>query len=181
MTGEKGTTTKTEFPLAPWSKSVWIITLLATGFLLALIGWFLHLGIANGSRPGSAAAAFAIAGIALVLLLLLLVFAPSKYVLTPTDLIVWRLGPKVHIGLDEIESVEPLADRSGLHGVIRVLGDGGAFGYYGLFYNRKLGAFRAYVTRTDSLVLIRRKNHDPVLLSPRDPAAFIEQINKARA
>jgi hypothetical protein len=164
-----------DFPLASWGKSVWIITLAFIGLLLALAGWFLYLGIV---RWPQSPAYFVLSGILIVLLLLTLVFAPRKYVLTPTDLVISRLGPNVRIGWEQVESVEVLADRSLLHGVIRVLGVGGVFGSYGLFCNWKSGTFHAYITRTDGLVLIRRKKDDPVLLSPGDPAGFVEQVRE---
>jgi hypothetical protein len=167
-----------DFPLAPWGKGIWIITVLSVGVLIVLAGAFLYRGVANGPESGGSALYFVLSGALVVLILLLLVFAPRKYVVTPTSLVVSRLGPKVRIGFEQIESVELLADRSMLHGVIRVMGVGGVFGCYGLFCNWKSGTFRAYVTRTEGLVLIRRKKGDPVLLSPCDPAGFVEQVQK---
>jgi hypothetical protein len=169
---------KTEFPLAPWSRSVWIITVAFVGLFLGLASFFCYRGVVGGSRPAIATINFVFSGMLIVLLLGMLIFAPHKYVLTPTSLVVFRLGPKVRIGFDQIESIELLVDRSLLGGVVRVMGVGGVFGYYGLFWGWKAGRFRAYITRTDRLVLIRRKQADPVLLSPRDPNAFVEQVKR---
>jgi len=170
-----------DFPLAPWGKSAWIITLACVGGLVALAGWFFYRGATHGPTPGGAVISFVIGGALLVLLLLLLAFAPRKYVVTPSGLVISRLGPKVRIGFEQMESVELVTDPAMLRGVIRVMGVGGAFGWYGRFWGRKLGAFHAYIVRTDGLALIRRKKDDPVLLSPRDPAGFVEQVKKQMA
>ncbi len=68
---------------------------------------------------------------------------------------------------------------------IRLLGNGGVFAGVGIFWNRPLGVFRAYVTSAswrDTLQVQTRRGK--VLVTPRDPVAFAvaiaEQCLKAK-
>jgi hypothetical protein len=58
---------------------------------------------------------------------------------------------------------------------LRLWGNGGLFSGTGIFWNRRWGIFRAYVTRTrhDELVLVETMDGRKVLISPEDPAAFV--------
>ncbi|MEK7643240.1 MAG: PH domain-containing protein [Patescibacteria group bacterium] len=64
---------------------------------------------------------------------------------------------------------------------IRLFGSGGFYGGYGLFWNKAWGKFYAYVTRTDTLVLITPKegSGQRVLISPDDPDGFIAATQQA--
>lgn len=57
---------------------------------------------------------------------------------------------------------------------LRLWGNGGLFSGTGIFWNRRWGIFRAYVTRAkhDELVLVETAR-TKVLISPEDPAAFV--------
>jgi len=99
-------------------------------------------------------------------------YAPQKYVVTQTEIVVSRHGPNVIIPLTSVTSVEPV----GLKGVIRTCGAGGFFGSWGWFYCRALGSFRAYVTRGDRTVLVRLAGKKPVVLSPDAPEGFIQAV-----
>lgn len=58
---------------------------------------------------------------------------------------------------------------------LRLWGNGGLFSGTGIFWNRRWGIFRAYVTRArhDELVLVETADGKKVLISPEDPAAFV--------
>jgi hypothetical protein len=57
---------------------------------------------------------------------------------------------------------------------IRVCGNGGLFAGSGIFWSRKLGLFRAYVTtnKPTEMVLIETAK-TKILISPQDPAAWL--------
>jgi hypothetical protein len=63
---------------------------------------------------------------------------------------------------------------------IRLCGNGGVFGGSGIFWNRRYGVFRAYVTRSQpsELVLVET-NTRKIIISPEDPAGFIRFGNPA--
>lgn len=98
--------------------------------------------------------------------------APVAYNLSDGHLTVlyrWgrkRFGPVV--SCSRIEGPFPMA--------IRLFGNGGLFAGTGIFWNRSLGIFRAYVTRgrPSELVLVRTTNR-PVLISPENPSRLIDE------
>jgi hypothetical protein len=100
--------------------------------------------------------------------------APVAYEASPAALtIVFRLGSK-HFGpVVRAGRVEKSTDRS-----IRLWGNGGLFAGTGIFWNGTWGIFRAYVTKSDreSIVLVETRT-GKVLVSPKDPSAFIEALN----
>jgi hypothetical protein len=80
---------------------------------------------------------------------------------------------KVRVPRSDISSATPVGWRD-LGFNMRVFGSGGFFGVYGLFYNKKIGYYWAYATRTDCTVLIHRKHGWPLMLSPDEPEALLE-------
>lgn len=58
----------------------------------------------------------------------------------------------------------------------RVLGTWGLFGMYGVFRNPNRDWYRAYVTRSDGIVMMTRRQRPPLLLTPDDPDAFVRAI-----
>jgi Bacterial PH domain len=149
------------YPAAPVSRSIKIIT----AFVMLLSAVLILVSVYD--------AALLIAGILLVLLSLgAYLRAPVAYDLSDGRLTVlyrWgkrRFGPVVNCS--RIDASFPMA--------IRLWGNGGLFAGTGIFWNRTLGIFRAYVTRgkPSELVLVRTANR-PVLISPENPARFIDE------
>jgi hypothetical protein len=68
-------------------------------------------------------------------------------------------------------------DRFSIWTALRLCGNGGVFGGSGIFWNRRYGVFRAYVTRNQpsDLVLIETKQRR-IIISPIDPKNFIEPL-----
>jgi hypothetical protein len=96
-------------------------------------------------------------------------FAPRRFEVDDGRLRVRRRGfGGKEFGLEgQAKRVEP----SRLLG-IRLLGSGGAFGWYGLFWNRSLGRYRAYVTDRSRIVEVGT-DQGMVVLSPDDPDRFL--------
>ncbi len=64
------------------------------------------------------------------------------------------------------------------NGLLKVMGNGGMFGYTGGFRNRKLGSFRAYATNWSHAVSITSETDSfSIVVSPENPALFIQSIN----
>ena len=64
---------------------------------------------------------------------------------------------------------------------IRLFGNGGLFAGQGFFWNRMFGVFRAYVTsaRPADMVLVETAKRK-ILISPRDPQAFVQAWESSR-
>lgn len=116
-------------------------------------------------------ALLAFAGMSLFFVLLVF-FAPMNYLVSADGVIVWRWGPKYVIPVETICGIE----ETRLSGVIRTCGVGGFLGSWGWFRARDIGSFRAYVSRSDRMVMIRRKDDVPVVVTPDDAQGFVEAV-----
>jgi len=84
-----------------------------------------------------------------------------------------RMASDVDIPIRDIESIE--FDPDGMKRSLKVFGNGGVFGFYGKFWNRKYGKYRAFVTDLKKVVVIRT-GENIFMLSPEEPEKFIEKI-----
>jgi len=99
-------------------------------------------------------------------------FAPVKYIVRPSAIIVWRYGPKIPIPISIVTGVKPVE----LKKVMRTCAAGGAFGSYGSFYCKSLGSFRGYVSRKNRLVAIMTTKGTLFVVSPDDREGFIAAV-----
>ena len=100
-------------------------------------------------------------------------FAPVAYEVSDGRLtVVFHAGRKC---FGPVVSCSRIAER--LPFTIRLFGNGGLFAGSGIFWNRRYGIFRAYVTsaRPQDAVLVQTANHK-VVITPEDPQAFVENI-----
>ena len=78
-----------------------------------------------------------------------------KVTVDDATLVIHRQIGKVRIPLNSITKVET-KDEIGLD--LRLWGISFFFGHYGLFYNRSLGRYRAYVKNGDQMVVVHTPN-----------------------
>jgi hypothetical protein len=78
-----------------------------------------------------------------------------KVTVDDSALVIHRQIGKVRIPLNSITKVET-KDEIGLD--LRLWGISFFFGHYGLFYNRSLGRYRAYVKNGDQMVVVHTPN-----------------------
>jgi hypothetical protein len=160
------------FPVAPLDRftrmvsfAVVVFLALATGLLAATI-----------PEPGPSLAAvlfgIAVLGISFG-------YAPAAFETAPGQLRVHRrlFGVKAFaLG----GTAGRVSWRIGL-GSIRLVGSGGLWGWYGLFWRRDVGSYRAYVTDRSRLVACETADGRAVLVSPADPEAFVRALEAVRA
>jgi len=104
-------------------------------------------------------------------------YSTRGYEITDRSIVVRRLIGAVRIPLDDLRELRA-ATRDDFRGCIRLWGNGGFFGYYGLFRTSKLGKCTWYVTnRANAVVLITASK--TVLLSPDDVDAFLAAVRSA--
>ena len=165
---------------APWSITTWIVTIAAllvvvvifTGILKAILTEQIY-------NKQTQAWLFLVWVIPLTIIVLTVLFAPVKYTITNSMIIVNRLGPNVLIPIESIEEIRRLQKKE-LGIALRLFGSGGFFGGYGLFYTSRLGIFNAYVTNRETLVFIKCDNGKKILLSPERPEEFLGIVAQAR-
>lgn len=98
-------------------------------------------------------------------------YAPVAYIIENKQLIVIRRINRKIFG--PVVKCSSISDDKPSFG-IRIWGNGGLFAGTGIFWNRKYGIFRAYVTtgNRDYLVLVETPS-DKVIITPEDPEQFI--------
>lgn len=78
------------------------------------------------------------------------------------------------ISLEDVQQAR-LAKPSDLRGTIRLMGNGGVFGYYGVFRTSALGVCRWYVTNRSNAVVVTAGGRT-FLFSPDDREGFLSAI-----
>ena len=101
-------------------------------------------------------------------------YSPKGYEVGDRCIVVKRLIGNVRIPLDGLLEARAAASDD-LAGCIRTFGNGGLFGYYGLYRTSKLGKCTWYVTdRSKAVVVITGAK--TAVLSPADPDGFLKAI-----
>lgn len=105
--------------------------------------------------------------------------SPLSYVVTPEFICIKRIFGNAIIPLSSVREVR-VAVPEDLKGSLRVFGNGGLFGYYGLFRTSALGICNWYITnRSKAVVLITAGK--AVLVSPEDMTGFVDTVQSMAA
>lgn len=155
---------------APWSVGVKIITVLGLALLLGIS----FIGSQKISESEPLLARLAAALLPLVILLGTLPFIVRGYVIADGELRIERLGWENRFALADVVSVE--ANPDAMRWSLRLFGDGGLFGYFGWFWNRRLGTYRAYGTNPKNTVVLKL-NDRTIVVTPHDPARFVAEVS----
>ena len=124
------------------------------------------------------AESWVIAALNLLLVALAFAYSPRGYKVHGNDVLVERLLHDVRIrGVRAARRVT----RDELSGSFRLFASGGLFGYFGLFRNAALGTTRWYVTDRGEAVLLRTAEGTQAIVSPDEPALFLEKLKVAES
>lgn len=114
------------------------------------------------------------AGLGALILALSYAYSPRGYTISEQAILVQRLIGAARIPLDGIRELR-IAGADDFEGCIRLFGNGGLFGYYGLYQTSKLGKCTWYVTnRANTVVVITGAK--TVVFSPADVDGFLAAI-----
>jgi hypothetical protein len=111
----------------------------------------------------------------LVIFFGIFIFRPVSYSITDQEVIIHRPWKDVKINQKDIQSVEIL-DENFAKNTLRTFGVGGLWGYFGKFTHSSLGSMDWYVTRRDTLVLLKIVGNKKVVLSPDELNYFVETL-----
>jgi hypothetical protein len=107
-----------------------------------------------------------------------LYFRPGRFVVSPEGLeLVWPIRRR-SIPRAELESAElvTMNEVSRDRGFLMRVGAGGLWGGFGMLWSSEGKHLDFYISRMDGLVLVTRRHDRPLLLTPDDPAGFVEAI-----
>src|SRR5512135_2997234 len=156
-----------EFPAAPWAPKLKFGSVVAVAVCAAIAATS---GVVppRGAAPVGAIAYFLLVVPPLVIACALL-FVVRGYRIEARTLGVRRLLWVTRVPLDGLQRA--WHDAEAMQRSIRIFGNGGLFSISGLFRNRSLGSYRAFVTRPDRAVVLRTATR-VVVISPVEPRAF---------
>lgn len=103
-------------------------------------------------------------------------FTIRGYSLTHDAILIQRLLWATRVPLAGLKSIT--FDPNAMRWSIRTFGNGGCFSFSGYFSNRRLGAYRAFVTDPRRTVVLRY-SHRTVVVSPDRPEAFVDKISRS--
>ena len=106
-------------------------------------------------------------------------WSPRGYAVSDGSIEVKRLIGRARIPLDGLREARA-ATKDDFRGCLRLFGNGGLFGYYGLFRTSKLGKSTWYVTNRGKAVVVVT-GEKTVLFSPDDVEGFIAAIGAPTA
>ncbi|MCA9750573.1 MAG: hypothetical protein KC591_00135 [Gemmatimonadetes bacterium] len=103
-------------------------------------------------------------------------FRPTRFVIHPDRLEVhWplkrRAVPRQQVAEVRVLGRRALLDSTGW--TVRI-GAGGLWGGFGWLWTRRKGIVEMYISRTDEFVWMERPEGRPLLITPEEPAAFVQ-------
>ena len=117
---------------------------------------------------------FAIGAVGWLVVAVCYAYSPLGYVVSERSISVRRLIGRVRIPLEGVREIRAAA-ADDFRGCIRLWGNGGMFGYYGLFRTAKLGKCTWYVSnRSKAVVLITEAK--TIVFSPDDVDGFLAAV-----
>lgn len=154
-----------EFKTAKLDTQATIISILTTTFLVGL-SFFFIIKVPFGWI-------FAILMMSIVVCSYLL--SPQKYYLAGGNFIIEKvIGSKIAIPLNEIDGFRRISDFCKLK-PMRALGNGGLFGYYGIFTTRDYGNINCQLTSLKNVCIIKTKKGN-YAISPLELGRFEEYL-----
>ena len=70
-------------------------------------------------------------------------------------------------------------DPEAMKRALRVFGNGGMFAFTGIFHNKRVGRFHAYVTDRGRAVFLELADGKKIAVSPDDPRGFVRRVRSA--
>jgi len=152
---------------APWGKSLCWMSSFSVAILALAVVPAVVLGRTEWARL-------------MVLLPLLLLpgaalFVIRHYTIEPNALAIQRLLWTTRLPLSGLQSAEAVPGV--MRGSLRLFGNGGMFSITGLYRNRALGNYRAFVTDQTKTVVLRFPKRT-VAVSPENPERFVAEISQ---
>ncbi|WP_237058656.1 PH domain-containing protein [Microbulbifer sediminum] len=155
---------------APWSRQLKWLTALATLLLLAIPA------ILMARAPADPPTIYQVSiWLPVAILALSTLFVIRGYTLNGNTLYIIRPLWKTRLSLDGLQEV--FADPEAMHGSIRIFGNGGLFGYIGLFQNKTIGRYRAFATDQQRAVVLRFPERN-LVVTPGRPEKLVALLEE---
>ncbi len=127
----------------------------------------------TGSGPANLFIAFSGPGIILVLCLAMYRLKIRSITVDDQSITIDRKVKPVTIRFSDITAIRKVDD---MKFAIRTFGNGGLFGYTGLFYKKGTGSMTWYCTQRTNYVLIQKTNGNKIVITPDNSDGFVRDI-----
>lgn len=155
--------------IAKLSKTAFIITLFFNIILLSIL--FVNPLMSNYHLPLSTI-------FILFLPILTHLLHPSSYTIYPDRIRINRIIQPISISAADILQIETIQEAD-LAANVRLLGSGGVWGYFGIFYSTTHGKLIMMASDMEHLILIVTP-HKKYVISPQDPLLFLDTYAKRK-
>jgi len=155
---------------APWSTSLKLLSL-GTTLLLLVIAVLVPPTLPTTDLHGMARVL--IVAVCVVPLVACALFTVRGYRLEARQLLIERLLWSTAVPLDSLSRAWP--SPHAMDASIRLFGNGGLYAFTGLFSNKRLGRYRAFVTDPGRSVVLQFPGRT-IVISPGSPGDFIRQL-----
>jgi Bacterial PH domain len=152
------------------------VSKIISGFMVCLVGYLViqSIQLLVGGKQGPAPL-FTV-GIVAALLLATTLYCyytmPRAIATDPEKLTIETKAKQVRIFYGDIRTIRK-ADDGEMSGVVRTFGNGGCFGYTGLYYNKALGSMRWYCTQRKNYIIIEKTDAKRLVVTCDDPDALL--------
>src|SRR5580693_3113029 len=123
---------------------------------------------------------FPMAPVLIIGLLIAMYFLkPLSVIVDNNSITIERKMKPVTIPFTEIKTIRQL-QKEEMAGAIRTFGNGGVYGYTGLYYNKKMGSMTWYCTQRKNYVLIEKADGKKLIVTPdnaEDMMQYLHTIN----
>lgn len=159
---------------APWSRLLTGVSIFATVVCLGagVLAWI------SAMKGEADAVAWWVALLPIAMIPGAALFTIRGYTLERDSILVHRLLWATRVSRIGLKSA--VHDPSLLSGGIRLFGNGGFYSFSGLFRNKHLGTYRAFITDPARAVILRYADDKVIVMTPSDPERFVSAIMGGR-
>lgn len=150
---------------------MWIVSIGVTALLIWVSG---ILSASSKATPGGGLHGRPLSVLPLILIVGAAPFIVRGYTITPDAILVQRLFWDTRVPLAGLQSAQ--FDPGALRWSIRTFGNGGLYSFTGWYWNRQIGAYRAFATDTKRAVVLKFTRRT-IVLTPDSPEDFVRELS----
>jgi hypothetical protein len=156
---------------APWGKALWIVSVTVTALLIWVSG---ILSASSKAAPGHGILGRRLSVLPLMIIAGATPFTVRSYTISPDAILVQRLFWNTRVPLAGLQSAR--FDPDALRWSIRTCGNGGMYSITGWYWNRRLGAYRAFATDPKRAVVLKFARRT-IVLTPDSPEDLVRELS----
>ncbi len=146
------------------------------GPVFVLWPWILIFALRNETDKSYQGLIIFLGIVLLILFIGCYLYMPKQYSIEDGKLIITRPKGNIIFNLSDIATANAVS-KIDMGIVVRIMGNGGIFGYTGFFTNKTFGRMNWFVTNKEKMIVIKLKNEKHITVSPEDGIGFLKAIS----